>query len=321
MKLVIQIPCYNEEATLPLTLADLPTRIDGIDEIVVQVIDDGSTDGTLETARKAGIREIVSFKRNRGLAAAFKAGVDNALALRADILVNTDGDNQYRGGDIPSLIRPILSAEADMVVGCRPIADHPEFSSAKKLVQRFGSWVLRQLSNTGVRDAASGFRAYNREALLSLNCYSRFSYTMETLIHAGLGDLQVVGVDVGVNAKTRESRLFRSTFQFVWKQAKTIIGIFILYRANWLFNTLASAALFGSLLLLARYVALTVLAGAPASSFWPSIIFSAVLLAISFQLFLTGILASLISSGRTLAEDTGRRVKKLEMSAARDEKG
>jgi glycosyltransferase involved in cell wall biosynthesis len=314
MKLIIQIPCYNEEKTLPRTLADLPKSIEGIDIVEFQIIDDGSTDRTIEMARQGGVHHIVTFKRNRGLAAAFKAGIDNALENKADILVNTDGDNQYQGKDIQKLVKPILEGKADIVIGCRPIADHPEFSFVKKILQGMGSWVLRKISNTTVRDAASGFRAYDRNAMLLMNIYSRFSYTMETLIQAGFNNLKVVGVDVDVNPKTRASRLFKNIFQFIWKQAKTIIAIMLLYHANWLFNFLSGTAILISIILVARYVLLVFFAGAPANAFWPSIIFAGVLLVVSFQLFLTGILASLISSNRRLMEDTNHRIKKLEIN-------
>ena len=319
MKLIIQVPCYNEEKTLPITLADLPKQIEDIDLIEVQIIDDGSTDRTVEVARQAGVHHIVSFKKNRGLAAAFKAGVDNAIAHNADILVNTDGDNQYKGSDIPGLIQPILSGKADMVVGCRPIEDHPEFSFVKKKLQRLGSWVLRKLSNTTIRDAASGFRAYDRNAMLSLNVYSRFSYCMETLIQAGQSNLKVVGVDIGVNPKTRGSRLFSNIFQYVWKQSKTIVGIFILYRANWFFNFVSVIFFLVSLLFIIRYVILTAFFGAPAASFWPTVIFSGILFVVAFQVFLTGLVASLISSVRKLSEDTNFRIKKLETETSKQE--
>lgn len=319
VKLIIQIPCYNEEKTLPLTLADLPQDIEGIDVIELQIIDDGSTDRTVEVAKKAGVHHIVSFKKNRGLAAVFKAGVDNALANKADILVNTDGDNQYRGKDIAKLVQPIIKGEADMVVGCRPIEEHPEFSFLKKKLQMIGSWVLRKVSNTTVRDAASGFRAYDKNAMLSLNIYSRFSYCMETLIQAGLSNLKIASVDIDVNPKTRESRLFKNIFQYVWKQAKTMAGIFILYRANWFFNFVAMFFFMASLLLIGRYVILTVFFGAPAAAFWPTVIFAAILFAIAFQVFLTGLVASLISSVRKLSEDTNYRIKKLEAETLKQE--
>ncbi len=321
MKLIIQIPCFNEEKTLPSTLADLPEHIPGIDAIEIQIINDGSTDNTVEVAKQHSVGHIVSFRKNRGLAAAFKAGVDNAIEHGADILVNTDADNQYRGSDIPRLIRPILEGKAEIVVGCRPIDDHPEFSFTKKLLQKIGSWVLRKVSNTTVRDAASGFRAYSRNAMLHVNIYTRFSYCMETLIQAGLNNLAVTGVDIGINPKTRDSRLFKSVPEYIWKQAKTMVGIFILYRANVLFNALASFFFLLGTALAIRYTVLVFFAGAPANAFWPSLIFAGVSLTIGVQVFLTGIIASLVSSSRKLSEDLNYRVKKAELDRSTRKEG
>lgn len=312
MKLIIQIPCYNEEKTLPATLLDLPKRIEGVDCIEIQVINDGSTDRTIEVARAMGVHHIVSFKKNKGLAAAFKAGVDNALAMRADILVNTDADNQYCGADIPKLVEPIAKGEADIVIGCRPIKDHPDFSLLKKLLQKMGSWVLRRVSNTTVQDAASGFRAYSRSAMLHMNIYSHFSYCMETLIQAGLSNLKIESVDIRVNPKTRESRLFANIFQYVWKQGKTMISIFLIYRANFFFNVVALVFLLSSICLAIRFLVLVLFAHSPADAFWPSISLAGVLLVIAFQVFLTGIMASLISSVRSLSEDVSYRIKRIE---------
>lgn len=315
MKLIIQIPCFNEEHTLRKTLTDLPKKIPGVDCIEIQIINDGSTDKTVEVALACNVHHIVSFKKNRGLAAAFKAGIDNALAQKADILVNTDGDNQYKGSDIVNLIQPILNGEADVVVGCRPIDEHPEFSPLKKLMQKLGSWVLRKFSTTTVRDATSGFRAFDRNALLSLNIYTEFSYTLETLIQNGLCNLKIVCVDVGVNLKTRESRLFRNMLQFIWRQSKTLISIFLLYRANWFFNVLAGLMFLLGGVLVIRYLFLVFFADSPASDFWPSIVFAGVLFSVGFQLFLTGVLASLISFIRKLSEDTNRRIKKMDIES------
>ena len=217
MKLVIQIPCFNEEQTLPQTIHDLPQSIPGIDQIEILVVDDGSTDRTVEVARLCGAHHVLSLDTNRGLGRAFAMGLEKAMSLHADIVVNTDGDNQYVGADIAKLVEPILRHQADMVVGCRPIADHPEFSLLKKLLQSLGSWTLRSLSKTSVRDAASGFRAFSREACGRLVIYSRFSYCMETLIQAGNSHLRVDSVDIRVNPITRKSRLFKSLPEYLWK--------------------------------------------------------------------------------------------------------
>ena len=230
MKLFIQIPCYNEEKTLPEVIRDLPKRIDGIDEIEIMIVDDGSTDKTIEVARSLGVKHIVEHGSNRGLAMAFRHGSEYALAHGADILVNTDGDNQYFGGDIGKLCQPIIEGKADLVVGCRPIKEHKEFSPVKKLLQLMGSWTLRRISKTTVRDAASGFRAFSRETLQRIFIHSKFSYCMETLIQAGNTGIRVASVDIRVNPKTRESRLFKSIPQYIRKSGGTMLAMFVLYR-------------------------------------------------------------------------------------------
>ena len=239
MKLFIQIPCYNEEKTLPDVIRDLPAQIDGIDEIEVMIVDDGSSDRTIEVARSLGVKHIVAHGSNRGLAAAFRHGSEYALAHGADILVNTDGDNQYFGGDIGKLCEPIIAGEADLVVGCRPIREHKEFSPVKKILQLAGSWTLRQISKTTVRDAASGFRAFSRETLQRIFIHSKFSYCMETLIQAGNSGIRVTSVDIRVNPKTRESRLFRSIPQYIRKSGGTMLAMFVLYRPGRFFFILS----------------------------------------------------------------------------------
>ncbi len=313
MKLIIQIPCFNEEKTLSSTVLDLPKNIQGVDIIEIQLVDDGSTDSTMQVAESLKIHHIVSFRSNRGLAEAFKAGVDNALINGADILVNTDGDNQYCGEDIVKLVKPILDGKADIVIGSRPIDTHPEFSFLKKIMQKVGSCVLRKISNTSVKDAASGFRAYNKNALLHMNIYSQFSYCMETLIQAGLNNLKIVSVDIKVNPKTRNSRLFKNIPEYIWKQSKTIATIFLLYRANWFFNFIAVNILLLSFFFVARYMILTVFFNAPAAAFWPSIILGGALFIAAVLVFFVGILASLISSVRKLCENINYRIKKMEI--------
>jgi glycosyltransferase involved in cell wall biosynthesis len=315
MKLIIQIPCYNEEETLPQTFTELPKSIEGIDKIECQVVNDGSTDNTLEVAKQLGVDHIVSFKKNRGLAAAFRAGVENAIAQGADILVNTDADNQYQGSDVPKLVNPILHGVADIVVGCRPIDKNPDFSFLKKKFQKLGSWVLRAISKTDARDAASGFRAFSRNALLHMNIFSEFSYCMETLIQAGLGNMKIVSVDVGVNPKTRDSRLFKNVFQYVWRSAKTIISIFILYRSNVLFGIIAISCFLLSLILAIRFLLLVTFGDAAGEDFWPSIILAGVLLVISIQVYLTGVIASLVSSNRKISEEIVYRLRKMDATA------
>lgn len=230
MKLFIQIPCYNEANTLPAVIRDLPKEIPGIDKIEYMIIDDGSTDNTVDVAKSLNIKHIVEHKTNRGLAVSFWDGVEYALRHGADIVVNTDGDNQYFGGDIAKLCTPIIESKADMVVGNRPIRNHNEFSAVKKILQFLGSWTLRRISKTTVRDAASGFRAFSKETCWRIFIHSKFSYCMETLIQAGNSGLRVTSVDIRVNPKTRESRLFRSIPQYIQKSGGTMLAMFILYR-------------------------------------------------------------------------------------------
>ena len=312
MKLIIQIPCFNEEQTLPVTIDDLPKAIDGVDTIELQVIDDGSTDDTASVAERLGVDHIIRFKQNKGLAAAFEAGLRNALKEGADLLVNTDADNQYVGSDIAKLVKPILDDAADIVIGCRPIDDHEEFSFLKKKLQRAGSWVLRKASRTTVRDAASGFRAYSREALMHLNIFSEFSYTMETLIGAGYHNLKIESVDIGVNAKTRESRLFRNLPHYLWKSGTTVINIFLLYRSSLFFSLISALLILASVLLAGRFLYLVWGAGADSNLFWPSVILAGMLLLAGFFVYLTGILSWLIASNRRLSEDILYRTKRLE---------
>jgi glycosyltransferase involved in cell wall biosynthesis len=235
MKLIIQIPCYNEENTLPEVIRDLPTSIPGIDKIEYLVIDDGSTDRTFEVAKNLGVHHILKLGSNRGLAYAFSSGLNYALEHGADIVVNTDGDNQYQGADISKLVQPIIEGKSDLIVGSRNIKGHQEFGLTKKIFQMLGSWTLRKISKTEVRDAPSGFRAFSREVCLRIFIYSKFSYTMETLIQAGNSNLRVDSVDIRVNPKTRESRLFGNIFEHIYKSGFTIVNMFLLYRPGMFF--------------------------------------------------------------------------------------
>jgi glycosyltransferase involved in cell wall biosynthesis len=230
MKLIIQIPCFNEEGTLAQTVADLPTEVAGFDTVEWLVIDDGSSDRTSEVARELGVHHIVRHRHNRGLAAAFLTGLDSALRLGADVVVNTDADNQYSGASIPNLVRPVVDEGVDLVVGERPIGSIEEFSFVKKVLQRLGSWVVRRVSGTPVRDAASGFRAMSREAALRFQVFGRYTYTMETLIQAGWEGLSVGSVPIDVNPQTRPSRLVKSVPQYVLRSAQTIVRSFVLYK-------------------------------------------------------------------------------------------
>lgn len=319
MKLIIQIPCFNEEATLTQTYIDLPKVIEGIDCIETQIIDDGSTDRTLEVARALGINHIISFKQNKGLAAAFRAGVANAVAHGADILVNTDGDNQYVGADIPKLIQPILLGQADMVIGARPIDDHPEFSFLKRRLQNIGSWTLRKVSNTAVPDAASGFRAYSKDALMHINVFSDFSYCMETLIQAGLNNLKIQSVDIRVNPKTRDSRLFRNIPQYIWQSARTIVKIFLIYRSGQVFSALSAVLFLAAIAVFLRYFIRMFFYQAPGNVFWPSIIIASTLLTTAFVSYLVGIICSQIAANRKLLEEVLYRLRVAEFKTRRRE--
>ncbi len=304
MKLIIQIPCYNEAGTLPVTVRSLPRSIPGIDRIEVLVIDDGSTDGTADVARSLGVDHVLSLGSNRGLAKAFARGLDHAVALGADVVVNTDGDNQYFGEDVAKLVEPILTNRADMVIGCRPIVDHPEFGVVKKGLQLAGSWALRQISKTTVRDAASGFRAFSRETCQRLYIYSTFSYCMETLIQAGTIGLRVASVDVRVNGALRPSRIVKSIPDYVYKSGMTILAMFVLYRPGRFFASLAAGFLALAFGLGLRFLYNVYLApSVPGRTYLPSLILLAVCALTGFLLLLLGIMAELVRAQRRLTEE------------------
>lgn len=310
MKLIIQIPCYNEAATLRATVGDLPRSIPGIDKIEVLVIDDGSTDGTPEVARSLGVDHVLSLGSNRGLARAFARGIEHAVLLGASIVVNTDGDNQYRGEDIAKLVKPIVENRADMVIGCRPIVDHPEFGAIKKGLQLVGSWALRQISTTTVRDAASGFRAFSREGCQRLFIHSRFSYCMETLIQAGTIGLRVGSVDVGVNGTLRPSRLFKSIPHYVYNSGMTIASMFVLYRPGRFFTWFAGLFLAVAFALGIRF--LYTWPHDPGENYLPSLIILAVCALTGFLLLLLGIVGELIRAQRRLTEENLYLLRKQE---------
>ncbi len=311
MKLIIQIPCLNEEETLPLVLRDIPESIEGVDEIETLIIDDGSEDRTVEVAREHGVNHIVRFSGNKGLAAGFMAGLDAALKMGADIIVNTDGDNQYDGRDIEKLIQPILEGKADMVIGDRDVEHIAHFSVAKKKLQKLGSWVIRHVSYTGVPDATSGFRAFNREAALKLNVLSDFTYTLETIIQAGIKNISVSSVKIKTNDKMRDSRLFKSIRYYIAKSVSTIIRIYTMYRPLRVF-TYVGATVFSLGLLLGLRFLYFYLSGNGAGHV-QSLILSAVLLIVGFQIVLIGLLADIISANRRLIEDVLYRMKKREI--------
>ena len=254
IKLIIQIPCYNEEETLPVTLSHLPREVRGIDRVEWLVVDDGSTDNTAELAKENGVDHIVRFPVRRGLAKAFQAGIDACLQLGADIIVNTDADNQYRADDIPILTSPILGGFADMVIGSRPISEIRHFSSFKKIMQEVGSYVVRLVSNTDIPDAPSGFRAISRDAAMRLNVFSSYTYTLETIIQAGQKGMTVQSVPVRVNPQLRPSRLVTGNLSYIWRSIFTILRIFVVYRPFRFFASLGSAIFFTGFLLGLRFL-------------------------------------------------------------------
>jgi glycosyltransferase involved in cell wall biosynthesis len=317
MKLVIQIPCLNEEATLPETRADLPKQIDGIDEIEVLIIDDGSTDRTAEVAREQGVDHILQMGTNRGLATAFRRGVDYALTKGADIVVNTDADNQYCAEDIPKLVAPILDGRAEIVVGERPISETDEFSPIKKRLQALGSWATRQLSGTDVVDAPSGFRAMTREAALQLHVFSEYTYTIETIIQAGQRGMSIISVPIRTNDSVRDSRLVKSIPSYIRRQVLTMVRIFMTYRPFrfFAFPGLLSFAL--GFLVGLRFVWFYLTEDS--AGHVQSVILAAFLMGTGGILVLVGFLADLVSVNRKLLESVEWRMKKLEIRLGRDE--
>ena len=314
VKLIIQIPCYNEAETLPLTLAELPRVLPGVDEIEYLVIDDGSTDRTAEVARQLGVQHIVRQKRNRGLASAFQAGLEAALAAGADLIVNTDADNQYFGPDIAVLVAPILDGRADIVVGDRGVADSEHFSALKRVLQRFGSWVVERAAGIPIPDATSGLRAFSREAALRLTVLSEYTYTLEMLIQAGVRGMHVVFVPVRTNPKTRQSRLMRNLPSFLVLQAVTILRFYTMYRPLRVFMTAGAALIAVALLLGVRFLFLYV-AGRGAGHV-QSLILAAIFVIVGFQVCLIGLIADLVSQNRKMMEETLYWVRRAESHSA-----
>jgi glycosyltransferase involved in cell wall biosynthesis len=289
MKLIIQIPCLNEEETLPVTLADLPRELAGFESVEWLIIDDGSTDRTVDVARRHGVDHIVRLTNNKGLASGFQAGLDAALKLGADVIVNTDADNQYYGGDIEKLVAPILAGDADMVVGDRQVATIEHFSPAKKSLQRLGSWVVRQASATSVPDTTSGFRAYNREAALQLQVVSKFTYTLETIIQAGKMTVAVDSVPVRTNPQTRESRLFPSMWAYVRRNSVSIFRIYSMYEP------------------------LKVFIDGSGAGHVQSLILGAVLFNAAMVLAALGVMGDLLSGQRIMLQRVFERVRRIEL--------
>ena len=312
MKLIVQIPCLNEEDQLPATVGDLPRSVAGFDEVEYLVVDDGSTDRTVEVARQLGVHHIVRLTNNKGLATAFQAGLDACLKLGADVIVNTDADNQYSAADIPALVAPILDGRADMVIGDRQVMTIDHFSGVKKRLQRLGSWVVRQASGTDVPDATSGFRAYNREAAIGLVVVSRFTYTLESLIQAGKSLTAVTHVPVGTNPKTRDSRLFGSMWSYVRRNMIAIFRIYTSWEPLLVFTTIAAVLALLALGSWSPFLWDWIVNG-DRDGHLQSIVLGGVLFTAAVQVFALGVLADLIAAHRAVSLRTLERVRRLEL--------
>lgn len=313
MKLIIQIPCYNEAETLEIALNDLPKKLDGIDEIEYLIINDGSLDDTVEVAKRWGVHHVVNFKQNKGLAKGFMAGIDGCLRNGADIIVNTDADNQYCAEDIAALIRPVLDGKADMVIGARPIDQTEHFSFIKKKLQHFGSWVVRRASNTDIPDAPSGFRAYSREAAMRLNVVNDYTYTLETIVQAGREKIAVTSVPIRTNAELRPSRLFNSIWGYVKKSMLTILRAYMMYKPLKCFTYLAMAPIIIGLLIGFRF--LYYMAVGMSGGHVQSLILACTLIIIGFLTIMIGLMADVIAANRKLLQDTQYHARKTEYDA------
>lgn len=313
MKLIIQIPCYNEADTLELALNDLPRKLDGIDEIEYLIINDGSRDGTVEVARAWGVHHIISFSQNKGLAKGFMAGLDGCLRNGADIIVNTDADNQYNAADIKSLIQPILDKKADMVIGARPIDELEHFSFMKKKLQHLGSWAVRLASNTDIPDAPSGFRAMTREAAMHINVVNDYTYTLETIVQAGRDKIAITSVPVHTNPELRESRLFHGIWSYVKRSIVIILRAYMMYKPLKCFTYLSIPPILLGLGISARFLYEFLTEGG--SGHIQSLILACTLIIIGFLTFMIGLVSDLISSNRRILTDTQYHVRRMEYEA------
>lgn len=315
-KLIIQIPCYNEEESLGVTLSVLPREIPGVDTVEWLIINDGSTDKTVEIARANGVDHIVNFDYHRGLAKAFLAGIEACLKAGADIIVNTDADNQYCADDIPKLIEPILSGHSEIVVGARPIKQIKHFSPIKKLLQKLGSWAVRIASNTRIPDAPSGFRAFSREAAFRINVFNDYTYTLETIIQAGQKGMAITSVPIRTNRYLRPSRLVKSIPSYVKRSLLTILRIFMTYKPLRFFMLLGSVPFTVGTLLGIRWLILF-FAGTPRTHV-PSLILAAILILIGFQLWMLGLVADLMAVNRKMLEDIQLRLRRIEYDSQKN---
>jgi glycosyltransferase involved in cell wall biosynthesis len=311
MKLIIQIPCFNEEQTLPGTLADLPRELPGVDEVEWLVVDDGSTDATIDVARRHGVDHVVRLTNNKGLAAGFQAGLDACLKLGADLIVNTDADNQYYGGDIVKLVEPILAGEADMVIGDRETDQVEHFSPLKKRLQRLGSAVVRRASGTNVPDTTSGFRAYNREAALQLHVVSKFTYTLETIIQAGKQTVAIDHVPIRTNDKTRESRLFPSMWSYVRRNTASIFRIYSLYEPLRVFLAAAALTALAGAFLWIRFLVFVI--QGDTDGHVQSLILGSTLFIIAVQFVALGVIGDILAGSRVLQQRILERVRRVEL--------
>lgn len=313
MKLIVQIPCLNEAKTLPITLEGIPKKIPGIDEVEILVIDDGSSDNTSEVARLKGVNHIIRNSVTRGLAKTFAIGIDTCLRLGADIIVNTDADNQYNGEDIPKLIKPILEKEADIVVGNRQTEKIPHFSYIKKKLQKLGSFAVRQLSGTKIPDTVSGFRAFSRNTAMQINILSNYTYTIESIIQAGSKGFRIVSVPIRTNEKLRESRLIKSVPDFIKKSVTTMIRMYTMYQPLKVFFAIGSSMLCIGFIISCRF--LWYYFSGLGKGHMQSLILSAILLIIGFQIILIGLVADIISFNRKLIEEILLKIKKSEFAS------
>lgn len=313
MKLIIQIPCYNEAETLEVALNDLPEQLDGIDEIEYLIVNDGSQDDTVEIAKRWGVHHVVSFSQNKGLARGFMAGLDGCLRNGADIIVNTDADNQYSAGDIQRLIKPILDGEADMVIGARPINEIEHFSKMKKLLQRFGSWAVRQASNTDIPDAPSGFRAMTRDTAMRINVVNDYTYTLETIVQAGQEKIAITSVPVHTNPELRPSRLFQGVWSYVKKSIVIILRSYMMYKPLKCFTYLSIPPILTGFMIGMRFIYYLVTQGG--GGHVQSLILACTLIIIGFLTFMIGLVSDLISSNRRILADTQYHVRRMEYDA------
>ncbi len=311
MKLIIQIPCLNEAKTLTVALDDLPKHIDGIDEIEYLIINDGSSDDTVRVAKEWGVNYVVSFANNKGLARGFIAGLDACLRNGADIIVNTDADNQYCGEDIEKLVRPILDGKAEIVIGERPIDDTPGFSPLKKKLQHLGSFVVRQASATDIPDAPSGFRAFSRDAAMHLNVINNYTYTLETIVQAGRNRMAITSVPIRTNAELRKSRLFSSMGGYIKKSMLTIIRAYMMYRPLVFFTVVGMIPFIAGLILGIRFILFFI--NGTGNGHIQSLVFASTLMMLGFTTFMMGLQADLMAANRKIMEDIQYRIRRMEV--------